>query len=212
MSSSRTSETKTTAPREPQRVALIAWGSLVYDPGNLPLSSAWRTDGPLLPVEFCRQSRDEKITLVLTPGMPCVTTLWVTLAVEDVAQARQLLADREARPHKGRKEIAGFWSASAAVGPCVEEIGSWARTHDLGGVVWTALGPKFHSVDGMVPTVSDVVAHLSALQGAQREAAEGYVRHTPAQIRTSYRTAIEDELGWRPGPASADGELVLRNG
>jgi hypothetical protein len=171
---------------------------LLYDPGDLPLSSAWHADGPLLPVEFCRQSRDEKITLVLTPGMPRVTTLWVTLAVEGVAPARQLLADREARPNKGKKEIAGFWSPAEAAGTCAEEIGTWAQAHDLDGAVWTALGPKFHGVDGRVPTVGDVVAYLSALQGTQRKAAEDYVRHAQAQIRTSYRTAIENALGWRP--------------
>jgi hypothetical protein len=184
--------------RERPRIALIAWGSLVYDPGNLPLSSAWHADGPLLPVEFCRESRDGKITLVLMPGMPPVPTLWVTLAVENVAHARQLLADREARPNKGRKEIAGFWSPSEAAGTCAEEIGSWARAHDLTGAVWTALGPKFHGVDRRIPTVDEVVAHLRSLSGPQRRAAERYVRCAPVQIRTSYRAAIEDAVGWRP--------------
>lgn len=186
------------APQEPQRIALVAWGSLLDDPGNLPLFSAWHADGPLLPVEFCRQSRNEKITLVLTPGMPCVTTLWVTLAVEDVAQARQLLADREARPSKGKKEIAGFWSPTEAAGTCAEEIGSWAQAHDLDGAVWTALGPKFRGVDGRVPTVDEVVTHLRGLSGQQREVAERYVRSAPAQITTAYRAAIENALGWRP--------------
>src|ERR1043166_1938974 len=60
--------------------------------------SAWHADGPLLPVEFCRGSRGGKITLVLTLGMPRVMTLWATLATRDLGEARQLLADREARP------------------------------------------------------------------------------------------------------------------
>jgi len=180
------------------RIALIAWGSLVYDPGDLPVGSAWRSDGPLLPVEFCRQSRDQRITLVLTPGMPPVTTLWATLAVQDLEEARQLLADREARPKKGSTKIVGFWSPSAAAGTYTEEIGSWAQAHGLDAAVWTSLGPRFHDVDGRIPTVDEVVAHLRSQTGQKRETAERYVRCVPAQVRTQYRLAIEDALGWRP--------------
>jgi hypothetical protein len=184
--------------REPPRVALIGWGSLIYDAGELPISPEWRTDGPVLPVEFCRESRDGKITLVLTPHMPCVPTLWTTLTVDDVDQARQLLADREARRAGASLQLTGFWSRAAAEGTCAEDIGAWAQSHDLDGAVWTALRPKFRGVDDHVPTVDEVVAHLRGLSGEQREAAERYVRRAPAQISTRYRAAIEDALGWRP--------------
>jgi hypothetical protein len=180
------------------RIALIAWGSLVYDPGDLPVSSAWHLDGPALPVEFCRQSRDERITLVLTPGMPRVVTLWATLAVRDLAEARQLLANREARRTGASIQLTGFCAPSSADGMCAEDIGAWAQAHGLDAAVWTSLGPRFQGVDGQVPTVSEVVAHLRSLPGQQREAAERYVRCVPAQISTRYRTAIEDALGWRP--------------
>ena len=69
--------------REPPRIALIGWGSLIYDPGDLPLSSGWNANGPMLPGEFCRESSGRRITLVLTPGMPRVATLWARLAVQD---------------------------------------------------------------------------------------------------------------------------------
>jgi hypothetical protein len=186
------------AASEQQRIALIGWGSLVYDPGDLQFSSAWHPDGPALPVEFCRQSRDERITLVLTPDTPRVTTLWATLAVRNLAEARQLLANREARRIDASIEITGSWSLPAANGMWAEEISAWAHVHDLDGAVWTALGPKFHGVDGRIPTVGEVVAHLGGLSGQQREAAERYVRCAPAQIKTPYRSAIEYALGWRP--------------
>src|SRR4051794_19613734 len=65
------------------------------------------------------------------PRMPPVTTLWTTLAVQDFEEARQLLADREARPKKGSTKIVGCWSPSAAAGTYTEEIGSWAQAHGL---------------------------------------------------------------------------------
>jgi len=47
------------------KIAVIAWGSLVWDPRDLDIEPEWREDGPLLPVEFARFSGRERLTLVL---------------------------------------------------------------------------------------------------------------------------------------------------
>jgi len=64
--------------------------------------------------------------------------------------------------------------------------------------VWTNLPPKFGGIDGRIPTESEVVAYLQALEGEARAAAEKYVRRAPRQIATAYRRAIERALGWTP--------------
>ena len=42
-----------------------------------------------------------------------------------------------------------------------------------------------------------MVAWLASRSGEQREAAEDYIRRTPAHIDTRYRRAIASRLGWR---------------
>jgi hypothetical protein len=76
-------------------VACLGWGSLVWNPGGLPISSAWRSDGPTIPVEFARQSDNGRITLVITDAAPEVTVLWATLAAGDIEKAKAELALRE---------------------------------------------------------------------------------------------------------------------
>jgi hypothetical protein len=44
------------------RIACVGWGSLVWDPRDLPVKGAWRPDGPRLPIEFARQSDNGRLT------------------------------------------------------------------------------------------------------------------------------------------------------
>jgi hypothetical protein len=89
-------------------IACLAWGSLVWDPRELPVRHEWFTDGPLLPIEFARQSNDDRVTLVLLPEAPLVRSLWALMSVTGLEAAKVALADREGR--KGKTDKIGYWT------------------------------------------------------------------------------------------------------
>lgn len=181
------------------RIACLGWGSLVWDPRDLLIRRKWFSDGPLLPVEFCRKSSDGRITLVVVPEKPRVRTLWVLSSTEVLGDAIESLRAREGIPERNVSEHIGRWIChredNARVDP---EIRDWADKMKLDAVLWTALPPKFDGDDGETPNAEQVLDYLQDLPYEKKRHAEEYVRRTPIQIDTEYRRLIEMRLGWLP--------------
>ena len=88
-------------------IVCLAWGSLIWNPGELPVAGAWRRNGPDVRVEFVRKSRRDRLTLVLDKATDAVPSLWAPLVVtesrrggEEVGRARrrqESSSDRENR-------------------------------------------------------------------------------------------------------------------
>ena len=183
-----------------RKYACVGWGSLIWNKGSLPNLGGWHADGPMLPVEFARESADRRITLVICKGRPDIQALWTLLNVEDIASAREQLGLREyaaARPKWIEANI-GFWDKSSDTwhGEGAEAIAAWARLRNLAGVVWTNLDYGLKDNRGLMPSGADIVKHLRTLEGDERAAAEEYVRKAPHQVRTAYRELIAAEFGW----------------
>lgn len=177
-------------------IAFLGWGSLVWDPGALPIHRQWHTDGPYVRAEFLRQSNNGRLTLVLAQAAAPVRSLWATFDGSGLAQAREALRSREGIPAKNLHKSIGSWSRGDANPDCILEIEPWAASRGIESVVWTALPPKFNEQDGAGPSADEAVAYLRGLTGPTRDLAEQYIRQAPQQVDTAYRRKFEAVLGW----------------
>ena len=51
------------------KIAILGWGSLIWNQNGLPVKGQWKKNGPVLPIEFSRVSRDGRLTLVIDETM-----------------------------------------------------------------------------------------------------------------------------------------------
>jgi hypothetical protein len=84
------------------RVAILGWGSLLWNPGTLHNERKWRSDGPWLPIELARTSNpDEKkgrrpyLSLVIYAHAGLVRTYWDMSLLTELGGARLDLKKRE---------------------------------------------------------------------------------------------------------------------
>lgn len=172
-------------------IACLGWGSLIWDPKTLPITGEWHGDGPLLPLEFARESKNGRMTLVIVDHPAPATTLWAALGVASIEDAVQALYEREGAEWIGS---IGRWPLDHRPHRFSDRIGSWAEQKGLAGVVWTDLKAGFRPDRETVPTLDEIVRHLEALTGDARDAAAEYVVRAPPQITTPYRSALEELL------------------
>ena len=185
------------------KIACLGWGSLVWDPRELPVQEKWFEDGPFLPIELARQSKDGRLTLVIVEENEIlVRSLWTLFTVSTIDDARLALCQREGMPDKNKDRDIHIWPINYIPSNSITaEIERWARSLDVTAVVWTGLSPKIKKDDkeeNRAPTLVEAISHLHNLPHEQRRNAERYIRMTPRQIDTPYRRHFEAEFGWTP--------------
>jgi hypothetical protein len=179
------------------KIACIGWGSLIWNPGTLLIRREWFKDGPILPVEFLRQSKNGRLTLVISEDAKPIQTLWALMATEDLTVAKMSLADREGILDRNIERSIG----SVSVGEVLVDkirmiIQEWIITMNLDAAIWTNLTPKFNDKNGTEPTIDEAVNYLRSLDVNKMGEAEEYIRKAPKQIDTEYRRIFEKELDW----------------
>lgn len=155
------------------QIACLGWGSLVWDPRELSIRSAWFEDGPFIAVDFLRQSKDGRMTLVLDNSATPVRSLWAQM------------------------DATGSWSVGSPSPVHMVDLDAWAQARGVQHVVWTALTAKFGGED-RTPGEQEILGYLRGLTGAARDNAERYIRRAPRQIDTPLRRRIVAELNWSP--------------
>lgn len=172
-------------------VAYLGWGSLIWQPKDFREHfDYWRSDGPYLPIEFCRVSKDGRLTLAILEGAAAVQVLWSIASSKDVSVARSALAEREGCP-ADRIGAACFCDGNSPF-----DLAAWMDRVRVSAVLWTNLPPKFAGQNQKAPSQADAVSYLQHLKGDEALRAQEYVRRAPPQIRTIYRNQFEKALGW----------------
>jgi hypothetical protein len=180
------------------QIACLGWGSLVWNPRQLPIQHGWFNDGPLVPVEFTRLSDDGRITLVIEPRAAAMTVLWARMVPIDAALAVRALCKREGIADEKCSSWIGSWECGQPAPRNLANLPHWAEAHGIDAVVWTALGPRF---DGKArsPSADEVIHYLRGLRESLRARAREYIEQAPRQIDTDYRRRIMAALGWSIG-------------
>jgi hypothetical protein len=178
------------------QIAIIGWGSLLWCPGSLQIKSVWHHDGPILPVEFARISKDGRLTLVIHPESTGQRTLWAVAVPEDMNAARESLQEREETSpsliHSGPAD--GEFS-NGVTKEVRDAISRWLEEHqDFRGCVWTGLTSNWKEKQKSDFSIPRVVQYLQTLPNADR--AREYIENAPLQIQTAARAAIREKLQW----------------
>ena len=187
-------------PHKTPTIGCLGWGSLIWDPRDLPIRGGWFDDGPLLPIEFARESSDGRITLVICDVSYRVRACWALMDAVELNVAKSDLATREGVKEKDIEKFIGFWEAvsSKSYGGAANDIAQWASTKGLDAVVWTNLEVGIKSNRRTIPSIGEILECLRKLPHAQGKLAEEYIRKAPLQIDTVYIIIISKEFGWFP--------------
>lgn len=200
------------------RIAVLAWGSLVWDRGGLDIAEAFKPRGPLLPVELCRVSGGRRLTLVIDEafGVSCPTYVAMS-AFGDLDAALENLWMREgsqdeALPKNVRRHgRVGF--VEVASGHCsakamerhpksVATIKTWAQANGFDAAIWTALASNFHALEkaGEPFSAAAAIRYLEMLDAPRLSSALGYIRLAPTEVQTPVRAAVNAR--WPEGDGS----------
>ena len=186
------------------RISILAWGSIVWDPQNLEVTSRFEPIGPCLPIEFCRISRNECLTLVIDEicGASCITYSAIS-GSSDLGAAIENLRVRERMPgRKGVGFIAPRYHKQSATAlerhpQAVKTIAAWVDACGFDAAIWTALGSNFAEKAREPFSVEAAIRYLGTRDGKTLDAALIYIRRAPPEIQTPVRGAVN--IRWPEG-------------
>ena len=180
-------------------IAVLGWGSLVWDPRDLRAAAPFAPNGPPLPIEFCR-SGDGRLTLVIdeTFGAVC-TTYSAPSAIDDLDAAIENLRVREGMQNArgvGFVELASGKQSDVALQrrpKAVATITAWAQSNGYDATIWTALASNFEEHGGEPFSVTAAIRYLEELEkrdAAKFASALAYIRNAPPEVETPVRDEV----------------------
>lgn len=170
------------------KIAILGWGSLIWDQRELLTSDNWQKGGPILPIEFSRISSGGRLTLVIDEqnGVPVITQ-YARSGSANLSEAIEDLRKREGSPSH-RIGVASQTINNATTG--FETIKSWATNEKWDAVIWTGLPSNFEDKEHVPFTVENGLVYLSGLVGEEKDEARKYIERAPKEVDTPLRRRI----------------------
>lgn len=181
------------------KIAVLGWGSLIWDSRNLESYGEWKKDGPFLPIEFARISNNSRLTLVLKQNCKPIQVLWNYMASKNIELARENLKERERAENIDRIGFVNLMdnTQSSRYEGVADLIIEWAVNNNIDGVIWTELGVRFKDKIKKDLNLENIISYLNSIPSKQKELAREYIVNAPEQIVTEYRIGIEENLNWK---------------
>ncbi len=176
-------------------IVILGWGSLVWEPRDLPHYVPWRSGGPTLQLEFSRISSDGRLTLVVdsAAGAMC-STLYAASprtnlleAVEDLRRREGTIARGIGWFDQGGDSSRNRYAQQVDVDQTMRDF---CATRNVSAVVWTALAANFEEQLGQPFSVDSAMTYLRGLPTIVRQRALEYIRKAPPEIETPLRTRV----------------------
>lgn len=186
------------------RIAILGWGSLVWDLGDLRVvDDTWHKGGPELQIELSRvsQKRGYLTYVIDETHTRRVPTRYAVSRFRSMEDAIANLACREgcaahsigyvkSGPRARRRSRTGLWM----------DIQVWVRAKKFDAAIWTDLPPDFPG--GF--TLDRAVAFFKRLPVETAEDARKYVREAPQEVDTDLRRRLHAENLLAPAPAAVE--------
>lgn len=181
------------------KIAILAWGSLIWEPRSLQIATEFVAFGPVIPIEFSRVSGGKRLTLVIdeTNGAPCRTFV-AQSAYADLESAKNNLKEREGMAHVNGVGFVDLTTNTESLRAkerhpaALDALRSWATATGHNAVIWTALASNFHEEEkaGKPFTVQAAMEYLDGLDKPDLAAALHYIWNAPPEVQTPVRAAV----------------------
>ena len=182
------------------KIVIVGWGSLIWDPRDLPLERTWQNGGPNLPIEFSQVSQDCRLTLVIDyeNGVVVPTQLIHSPRV-NLGEAIKDLRLREGTIRKrigfvdlrhGKDSTVNYSDAERDSKDYLDrqracsDVSTWLSGTDYNAAVRTALTSNFKSEVDHDYSVDAALEYLWSLPKSAMERAIKYISNAPAFINT----------------------------
>jgi hypothetical protein len=166
------------------RIAVLGWGSLLWDPRKLKLASQWAITDLCLPLEFSRKSARNRLTLVVDPvhGQDVL----IACALSGCGTIRGAVGNLTKREGCDQSDIGVATPKQVVRGrlPMAERVRAWVEQACYDAVIWTDLESNFSF------TVKAALAFLGAPRSRALSEARTYIALSPAVVETPLRARL----------------------